>query len=77
MTFDPEGIVDPSGLNTCAPRVFDIWHPFRMLTVPFTSIRWCRRVAPQPPANIFQAFSLIWPLRPSDTEGKDTEGKLA
>ena len=58
MAFDPEGIVDRNGLDSLGLEVFDILHPFRMLAIPKFAIRWCRRFAPQPPANIFQAFSL-------------------
>ena len=61
MTFDPEGIADRNGLNAFCPEVLDIWHPSRMLMIHLFDIRWCRRFAPLPPANIFQAFSLIWP----------------
>ena len=57
--FDPEGIVDRSGLNSVGLEIFDICIPSGCLRFPRSlSTRWCRRFAPQPPANIFQAVSL-------------------
>lgn len=43
-----------------------------MLAIPLFVIRWGRRFAPQPQANIGQAFSLIWlvahPIRDNHSE---------